>query len=87
MLTLHERLTETGERETVDVGADEGARVVRVAGEATLLPMSVLEAACYGGADDRARLRGALRSPAKERGEVRSIDVLHDEVEFGVALL
>jgi len=50
VLTIHERLLESGERETVDVGAEDGALVVRVAGESTLLPMSVLEAvmARYG---------------------------------------
>ncbi len=50
MLTIHERLTESGERETVDVGAEDGALVIRVAGETTLLPMNVLEAvmARYG---------------------------------------
>ena len=46
MLTIHETLTEAGLRETVDVGLgdEDGALAVRVAGETTLLPMTVLEA-------------------------------------------
>jgi hypothetical protein len=42
-LTIHERLGEDGARETVEVGVEDGALVVSVAGVATLLPMEVLE--------------------------------------------
>ncbi len=42
-VTIHETLKEDGTRETVDVGADDGSLVVHIAGEATLLPMTVLE--------------------------------------------
>jgi hypothetical protein len=44
MLTIHEWLTEDGERETVEVGEEGGAVVVRVASEAPVtLPVLALE--------------------------------------------
>jgi hypothetical protein len=42
-LTIHEWQTDAGARETVDVGAEDGALVVHVAGSETALPMAVLE--------------------------------------------
>jgi hypothetical protein len=42
-LTIHEWHAEDGSRETVEVGAEDGALVVRVSGVETHLPMVVLE--------------------------------------------
>jgi hypothetical protein len=44
MLTIHESFREDGTRESVDVGSEDGALAVRVAGETTLLPMDVFVA-------------------------------------------
>ncbi len=44
MLLLHESVGASGERQTVEVGADDGALLVHVDGEPTALPMSVLDA-------------------------------------------
>jgi hypothetical protein len=43
MLTIHEWHNDAGVRETVEVGAEDGALLVRVAGVGVLLPMNVLE--------------------------------------------
>jgi hypothetical protein len=42
-LVLQEWLRDDGERETVEVGAEEGALLVRASGTTTRLPMKVLE--------------------------------------------
>lgn len=42
-LKIHEWISETGARETLDVSAEDGALVVHVAGVAARLPMLVLE--------------------------------------------
>ena len=42
-LAIHESLNDAGEREVVEVGAEEGALLVRIGGEVVRLPMNVLE--------------------------------------------
>jgi hypothetical protein len=72
VLRIHEWTTESGLREEVLVGAEDGALAVRVAGETTLLPMAVLDAVMtrYG----RPLADGVpLEGPSVELGEGKSL--------------